>query len=287
MKPDIKKYLDIFQYLQDIYQFRKTLNGHFSYAVWSKELGIRNKAYLRLMVIGRRSINEKMMSKMIENIELNKQDTDFFVALLGYSQCKNLAEKKLLASRMMSLVRQDFAQEEVEMHMDFLSDPLLPKLHSLLSFDDIAKSPENLARLLGTEESEIAEALSKLEKFQLIEMGPQGIRPKNPNFKVPDKFKDLGLKSFYLNLFDEAKKAMNLPGDLRRFRSLFFAANEEEVKYLTVRLDEIAKDLLSRHDFSELADRRLYQIHFNFFPLSEAQEVQPIPCSAKMELTEH
>lgn len=274
----IKSYLSIYQYLQDVYNFRKSQNKGFSYATWSQQLGIRNKAYLRLMVIGRRPLNEHITTKLIEHLNLQSDQAEYFQVLTAYSQCKNLAEKELLGRRLVSLVRQDFNQEPLNVTAEFLSHPLLPKLHSLLSFKDIPKDCATLAMHLNTSPEEIHEGLVKLKQFDLIKEVPGNLETTAPNFKVADKFKDRGLEAFYKNLLGEAAKAISLPVETRRFRSLFFAMNESDISELNRRLDEFAKEILARHDFSELQNRRLYQFHYNFFPLSEpSHPVPPAP----------
>lgn len=274
MKPEVKKYLSTYLFLQDVYLFRKKLNPHFSYMIWAKELAIRNKAYLRLMVMGRRSINEATMQKLIANLELSNDDREYFVALLGYTQSKNMAERKVMQSRMMTILRRDFTQNEIDFNFEFLSHPLLPKLHSLLSFTDISQDVANLARLLGTDDSEIESGLAQLLEFGLIEKQGDSFKVLTQNFKLANKFQDLGLKSFYHNIFEEAKAAIHRPPQERRFRSLFFAMNEDEMKHLMERLNEFAQELLSHYNFTELEDRRLYQFHYNFFPLSNSQRAK-------------
>ncbi|MBO9665389.1 MAG: TIGR02147 family protein, partial [Bdellovibrio sp.] len=252
--------------------YRKSMNKNFSYATWSSQLGIKNKAYLRLMVLGRRPIHQEILKKLVEVLQLAADDIDYFLILAAYSQSKSSAEKEILGSRLVSIVRQDFEQEPLELSAEFLSHPLLPKLHSLLSFKDVKKDAESLARQLGVTAQEIDEAVLRLKQFGLLSEAEGDFTITTPNFKVSDKFKDQGMRAFYKNLFDGAEKAMDLPAEARRFRSLFFAMNDSEIKELNKRLDDFAKEVLARHDFSDLDGRQLYQLHYNFYPLSERVE---------------
>jgi uncharacterized protein (TIGR02147 family) len=272
MKPQLKKYLSISQYLQDFYLYRKSLNKNFSYAAWSTQLGIKNKAYLRLMVLGRRPIGQEILKKFVEVLQLTTDEIDYFIILAAYSQSKSSAEKDVLGSRLVSIVRRDFEQEPLELSAEFLSHPLLPKLHSLLSFKDLKKDAETLARHLSVTTQDIEEGILRLKQFGLLSEAEGDFTITTPNFKVSDKFKDQGMRAFYKNLFDGAEKAMDLPSEARRFRSLFFAMNESEIKELNKRLDDFAREVLARHDFEELEDRQLYQLHYNFYPLSERVE---------------
>jgi uncharacterized protein (TIGR02147 family) len=268
MKPDVKNYLDAFQFLQEVYLFRKKLNKDFSYSVWSGELGIKNKAYLRLMVLGKRKIGEKIQTALSENLELADLDAKYFYLLLAYSQCQTKTEKNLFGKKMMELIKSDASQEEVEAYYDFLANPLLPKLHTLLSFSDIEKTPANLSRLLMASEAKITEGLRKLEELGMVEKNGDTFICKAKSFKVKDSFKNKGLEIFYSGLFEEAKAAIQLPVEERRFRSLLFAMKPEELQDFVAKLDQFAQEQLRQHDFSALEERRLFQVHFNFFPVT-------------------
>lgn len=269
MRPLLKKYLCVYQYLQDFYHFKKNENRNFSYAAWASQLGVRNKAYLRSMVLGERPLGADVVNSMTSYLGLKGDEAEYFKVLTFYSQAKSPAEKEILGDRLVSLVREDFQQENLNVTTEFLSHPLLPKLHSLLSFKDIDKSGLSLAAHLGVTLKEIEEGLLRLRQLGLLKDEESGPTVSTPNFKVSDKFKDEGMKAFYENIFDGAKSAIALSAETRRFRSLFFAMNESETLELNKRLEDFAKEILSRHNFSELADRRLYQFHYNFYPLSQ------------------
>ncbi len=265
----LKKYLCVYQYLQDFYHFKKSENRNFSYAVWALQLGIRNKAYLRMLVLGERPLGPDVVTNMIDYLGLQNEEAEYFKVLTSYSQAKNPQEKEIFGDRLVSLVQPDFEQEHLNVTTEFLSDPLLPKLHSLLSFKDIDKSNNSLAAHLAVSSKEIEVGLLRLRQLGLLKDEESGPTVSNPSFKVSDKFKDQGMRAFYENIFDGAKSAIELSAESRRFRSLFFAMNEDEISELNKRLEEFAKDILSRHNFSELADRRLYQFHYNYYPLSQ------------------
>lgn len=41
MKPLISEYINVFEFLQDYYSYRKKREPEFSYAMWGRELGIK------------------------------------------------------------------------------------------------------------------------------------------------------------------------------------------------------------------------------------------------------
>lgn len=274
MKPEPKKYLNVFQYLQDVYQFRKDHSPQFSYDVWAKELGASDKSYIRFMVLGKRPINEKMSEALATNLELAGPEREYFKILIHYSQSKTRDQKEIFGKKLMTLLKGDLDQLEVESHYEFLSNPILPRLQVFLSFKDLDQSPENLAWLLRVSVPEIQAGLQKLEEFKMIEKTETDYRPLKKSFKVPDGFGDLGLEAFYINNLESAQEAIQLPKEERRFKSLFLPLNKDEFESFWSNLQIFVNEQLFKFNSDEYVDRRLFQAHFNIFPVSESKQEQ-------------
>lgn len=268
MKPILKKYLDVYQFLQDFYQFRKDQEPTFSYETWAKELGASDKSYVRFLVIGKRPINEKMSVAFSENINLSFADKKYFFTLIQYTQSKTHTQKEIFGQKLISMLKTELDQLEIEAHYEFLSSPLLPRLQVFLGFRDLDQSPKNLAWLLGATEVEIIEAFKKLENFKLIEKVDGRFTPLKKSFKVGDHFGDLGLEAFYKSNLEAAKASIQLPKNERRFKSLFLPLNGEEFELFLKNMNAFTSEQLYRFNPSDFADRRLYQVHLNIIPIS-------------------
>lgn len=268
MRPDITKYLDLFQFLRDYYSFRKHLSARFSYQSWAQELGIKNKSYLRFVALGRRPVSDRMASGFIQNLELKGVEAEYFELLRLYSQSKTPVQRNLVGKRMITLLRDDVGAEEIEPHYDFLSTPLLPRLLTLLSFRDLNQDPENLSRLLMISIEDVQKGLERLHELDFTEKTEGRYKPKQKSFKISDQLMNLGLRNFYHDTMDAAKAAIQLKPEERRFRSLFLAMNESEFNLYIERLNEFAKEQLANHDFETLENRKLYQIGFTAHPVT-------------------
>lgn len=276
MKPAVKKYLNCYQYLQDAYQARKSQEVDFSYDVWAKELGASNKSYVRMMVLGKRPINEKMTQMFTLTLGLDAAEKEYFVDLVHYTQSKSHEQKKLFGRKLISGLKVNFEQQQVLAHFDFLSNPLLPKLQVALSFTDLDQSPEKLALLLSVQEAEITAGLLKLEQLKLIEKKGERYLPQKSSFKISDNFGDIGLETFYSRSLEEAQKAISLPKEERRFKTLLLPLNEGEFNSFIDNMNSFSREQLTFFDKDELADRRIYQVHLNIIPIS-AKLLEPAP----------
>lgn len=275
MKPEVKKYLNVFQFLQDFYMYRKNQDPQFSYDSWAKELGVNDKSYVRLVTLGKRPINEKMAEAFLKCLALSSDDQKYFSLLVQYTQSKTREHKDLFGKKLVALLKSELDQLEIAAHYDFLSNPLLPRLQVFISFKDIDHSAKNLAWLLGTTEDEIQKGLNTLQELGFIERQDNDYRPLKKSFKVPDGFGDMGLEAFYNENLDAAKAAIQLPKNERRFKSLFLPLNESEFDSFLNGLQEFVNEQLFKFNPDEYADRRLYQVHFNIIPLSAKNDRVP------------
>jgi uncharacterized protein (TIGR02147 family) len=269
MKPAVKKYLNCYQYLQDAYQARKSQSADFSYDVWAKELGASTKSYVRMMVLGKRPINEKMTQMFALTLGLDAVDKEYFIDLVHYTQSKSHEQKKLFGRKLISGLKDNFEQQQVLAHFDFLSNPLLPKLQVALSFTDLDQAPDKLALLLSAEEAEIIAGLKKLEEIKLIEKIGDKYRPIKSSFKISDNFGDIGLETFYSRSLEDAQKAISLPKEEeRRFKTLLLPLNEGEFNSFIDNMNSFSREQLTFFDKDELTGRRIYQVHLNIIPVS-------------------
>ncbi len=88
------------------------------------------------------------------------------------------------------------------------------------------------------------------------------------SFKVPDQFGDLGLEAYYHQNLDDAKNAIQLPKEQRRYRSLLLPMNTEEFNQYVNSLNNFSAQLLAKYNADDLFNRRLYQVYFNIIPVN-------------------
>ncbi|WP_374073973.1 TIGR02147 family protein [Bdellovibrio bacteriovorus] len=271
-KPQIKKYLSSFKFLQDYYSFRKETEPFFSYEAWAREAGFDDRTYLRLVVSGKRPINEKMMILFQNSLQLDAEERLYFSALVNYTQSKNQEQRKVFEMQLSRMNTPKVEQDEIKNHYEFLANPLLAKLKTLLSFADIPKTSEKLALIFDVEVTEMDSALLALEKMGLAhkveQAGEVHWQSNQRSWKVPSEFMDNGLREFYRNSLVQAQQAIDYPVEDRRFRSLFLAMSSEEYQGFLKDFEEFVQERLKKHDVDAYENRRLFQLNFNFFATS-------------------
>lgn len=273
-KPNLFLYQNVFLFLQDYYNYRRQQDKLFSYQIWCKELKFTNRSYLRLVTFGKRPVSEKLCSLFVIHFNFSAQETDFFTALVHFTQCKDADQRKLFAKQLLSFSQIGESVLETQKHFDFLSNSILPKLQTLLSFEDIQKTATTLAQLLDISETELVQNLTVLEKIGLVtkatDKNAQVVwQSLHKAWKVPESAQALGHQEFYRNSLKEAEQAIQLPFSDRRFRSLFWAMNEKEFNAFLKDFEIFVREQMNKHNVDHLNDRRLFQMNFNFFSVSK------------------
>lgn len=77
MKPIVSDYINVFQFLQDHYAYRKRTETQFSYSIWAQELGFKNKSYIRFVTLGKRPISPKLLENLKVNLSLDNHEKKF------------------------------------------------------------------------------------------------------------------------------------------------------------------------------------------------------------------
>ncbi|WP_415061831.1 TIGR02147 family protein [Bdellovibrio sp.] len=272
--PDLFTYLNVNQYLEDLYAYRKKKDRSFSYEVWAQELEFTNRSFLRQIVIGRRSLTEKTIKIICDKMAFSTAEREYFHLLVLYSKSKTQEQRNLYGRKLLHLIKSDYPQTEVQNYYEFLSTPFLPRLQTLLSFEDIEKSTANLSTLLGATPHKTESALQLLEKIKMAqsEVNTNGLREWKSlqrAFKIPDKMGDDALLGYHELSLKEAIQAQNLPPEQRRYKSLLLPLSPQEFEEFVEELQVFIKQALKRYDVDELHSRRLHQINFNIHAVSE------------------
>lgn len=269
--PRIFDYLDLGLYMKDYYSYRKKVDLGFSYETWAAELEFNSRSFLRMMVVGKKKMTPRVVEALQRRNFATKDEQDYFFFLAKYTQAGSSKEKQLYSQKMMHLLRRQNHSLAIEDSNDFLSDPLLPRLLSLFSYEDVQKTMTSFARILGVSESHVATALCILEKLELIEELEESGKwvSKVIIFKVPDNKGSLNLRKFHEKSLQEALQAFDLPKATRSYKSLLLPMSEEEFSLFLQSLDEFSSEQMSRHNPRTYRGKRLFQINFNVYPVAD------------------
>lgn len=266
--PNVKEYLDVHQYLQDAYASLKNANPRFSYMTWARGMGLQTKSYLRFAVVGQRGISPEMAQKMSEYFQFDGIDKEYFTLLVLYTQCEQKDQKKILGSRLLQLLKQDVQMAEADISQGVLAKPLAITIRTILSYSDISRTPQYLAKLLNITVEEVVGHLGLLEAEGLVARDKDEWSATTASLKMSDRSAGETLH-YHKQCLLKAIEAQMAPSYLRHFRSLGLALSEEDYQSYLQNLDQFVKATFAKYDGDALLSKRIYQINFNLFPWTE------------------
>lgn len=271
-QPDLYDYLEIAQFLEDVFAFRKATEAGFSYSVWASELGLSNKTVLRFILKKERRISTKSVNLFVRNLKLSPADATYFEVLVSYSQAKSKTDKQSFGASLIKLQRHRYQPLEIEPNKE-LQSAISPVVLSLLAFKDVLGSVAELSGLLQLEDSVVADALNELEAQGIVQKDAIGLfKFDQAGFKIPDRPGDIKLRHYHEYWLGRAKLAISLDPKIRKFRALKFALNEEEFLSVLERINEFAISILSNYNPKNLENRRLYMLETLLFPVANVDQ---------------
>ena len=277
-QPTIKTFLDVREYLKSYYHWRKAEAPGFSYAEWASELEISSRSYLRLVIMGKRSLTDRLVPKFVKALSLSKSDAEYFMLLVRFQTAvtldtKEQAWQKILAQRVRS---EDFLRVIDEQR--FLSNPATPRLQTLLSLEGFEKTADNLSSILNLSLSETTSCLEVLERlgFATAQDCPTAKvwSTRTHFFEVPSKLGSFALQSFHKKSLADAQLALAQDPRVRDFQSLLTVLDEATYTRVTEMIKACLKSILMQahadtQQSIEPKSLRVYQINTNLFPVSD------------------
>jgi len=272
-QPEVTTFLDLKEYLVRYYEWRKTRDHKFSYATWAGELNIKSKSHLRFLVIGKRSLTERLIPLFIDKLEFDKREARYFELLVRYTQAHNLSAREQILEQLKKIAKKTPELTRIHDAKTFLSSRFSARLQILLTQNCVERSIPNLSKLLRTTPSEVRLCLELLERLGLAEKNEtsSGVliwKSKVHTFDIPDSADDESLRLFHLRSLEEAVKAVELPRQIRKFDSVFAILSETDYARMTQEISNVVNHFIQMGSSSS-GHSRLYQINLNLIPVSE------------------
>lgn len=269
MAPSIFDYMEVQHFLQDVYLFNKKRDKNFSYAFWAHKLGFSNKTLLRLILQGQRKISLTSRKAFKDFLKLEGLESEYFDALIDYSQAPSSSQKQALGTRLLQLQRRNFVQPEISAELSVVKDVYGPLLLTLISSTEEPFTLQDLQIQLGLEKERLILILKSLEQDGLIQSQDTKFVATHATFKVADTPGHQALRNYYQHWIQKSAEAIHLPFAERRFRSLQILLSEEEFADLNRSFQEFVLANLSRFQHNTTRDRRLYLLNSTLFPVTK------------------
>lgn len=268
----ILSYTDYRAFLRDFIASKKKSNPRWSFAVWSKQLGIKSSSTLVMILKGQRNPGRALVSDLAKYFRFNKNEERYFEDLVTLSKTRGDVENSLEIIKKLNSRNPDKG-------FTILGQDTFLALSQWQHFAivEMIRSPEFLedhdwisSKLLYSISSQkVREAISTLLRLKIVLRNGAGkLEVTSHHLDTATDVADVGLKMHHAQHLDNAKRALNEVHPKER---------EISGGCLLVNMDDLSKikesirnfQMQMCHDYEKVSGNSVYQLEVAFFPLSK------------------
>jgi uncharacterized protein (TIGR02147 family) len=279
--PKLGVYTDYRAYLRDFYEFRREQTKYelrpYSYATFAASADIKSPNYLKLIIDGQRNLSREMAAKFARALQLNKDETEEFIALVDFTQAIEPIERNRYLKALGDIrVRQQLKSGEINADTwEKIPSWITWVLYALSEQKGVKFEPEALFEMLRGKAriEEIRKSLEKLFASGELVRNPEtlevtkGRELMSGSENVPvAMIRKLQAELIYLgleSLFQDNPKE-------REFGTQTLALTEEEFEQLKFEMRQFRKRWTKDIGVARKLEKgtRVYQLNIQLFPVS-------------------
>jgi uncharacterized protein (TIGR02147 family) len=280
--PKLGTYTDYRAYLRDFYEFKRAQTKNslrpYSYGTFAAAADIKSPNYLKLIIDGQRNLSREMALKFARALQLNKEESDEFTALVEFTQAIEPLERNRYLKALADLrVRQQLKSGEINVETwDKVPSWVTWVLYALSEQKNVRFEPEALFELLRGKAriEEIRKSLEKLYASGELVKDPvtgevtKGRELMSGSENVPVALvRKLQAELIYLGL---ESLFQDMPKD-REVGTQTLALTEEEFEQLKFELRQFRKRWTKDISVARKSGKasRVFQLNIQLFPVSK------------------
>ena len=268
--PQVKNFVDYREFLRAWYAFQKSVNPQFSYAIWANQSGFKSRSFIRLVMLGKRTLGVDSIPLVLKSLGLHGDDSKYFTNLVHYAHSSSFESRDHYFNEILKLSKG--TSSLIKDSYRFLSHPQTVHVHLLISLKDFSGTLETIAESLNLSLTEIKDILANLEILGLayFDKDHQSWRGLIKHIKLPEELGNLALQSFHSQSLKVAQTAISLNPTTRHYGSLLLFLDDTQYGEMKKELDQFLEYLSRKYQTaSELHSTKMQQINFNLIPVSK------------------
>ena len=269
---DVFAYRDHRAFLAAFHTRASAQNGGFSYADFSKRVGLRSPNYLKLVIDGERNLSVDMAHRFGEACGLSGQSLRFFCSLVAFGQAKTTRERDRHYAELQTFRRFRASHRLDAAQSAYHSQWYIPAIHELCAREDFQDDPRWIGSTLlpSISAKDAAQALKVLQQLGLIGRDEQGrLRQTEPVVETHEGPLGHQVVQFHREMLRCASEAIDrVPREEREIAALTLCVSEERMEELRAEVEAFRRDLFRRYQ-TDPRPERVVQANFQVFPLSK------------------
>jgi len=269
-------YTDYRKYLLDYYTMQKKSRAAFSYRFFAQRAGINSVGLYKDVIEGRQALGRGLTVKFSKALGHSKREAEYFENMVYFNEAKCIDDRKLYFERMLACCDIKTAMVDAD-RCEYYSKWYYSALRALLSYvrfkDDFAAIAAMTDPPIKPEESR--KAIDVLERLGFIDKDDQGYYRlvdaiiSTGRLSADASVQTMNVMGFQRAMVDLGKEAYDrFPTDRLDMSSLTLSVSETTFKEMKEEITALRRKLLLKAE-QELSPDRVYQLNYQFFPLTK------------------
>jgi uncharacterized protein (TIGR02147 family) len=268
---DISSYTDYRTLIADYYKSRKESDPSFSFQRFAERAGFRTKTYLHKVINGDKDLSKRSVFAVGRAMGLSKRQAEYFEALVHFNQARSVDEREHYFVELQSLGKRHGAVKLRESQFAYFSNWYYPVVRELVAIMDFRGDHVTLARAVSPPIAprQARRAVDVLLELGLItRSGRGGYLPADKSVTTGDEVVSFAVQKFQRENLALASESIDRHSrDTRDLSTLTVGITDKGFERVREEIRAFRKRLVAIAEDDEPADR-VYQINFQFFPLS-------------------
>ncbi len=271
MKP-IFDFLDYRLFLSEYYQFRKTEDGGYTFRAMAKQMGFVSSNYLMLVMQGKRNLGKDSLVKISAGLGLRKKEGQYFSYLVFFDQAKTDVEKNYFFALIAAFRSKS---QIVNIHTDkfnYYDKWYNPVLREIVKYQSAKLDLQTIAESVSPPilPKEVKKSLKLLQDLGLLKVNKSGVMELAADLINTDReIQSLAVRNFHKKMSDLGKASIDsVEPHAREISSVTMRISGKGFDHIKKRIQDFREELLQMVKLDR-ADDRVYQLNFQFFPVSK------------------
>jgi uncharacterized protein (TIGR02147 family) len=117
--PDIFKYLDYREFLDDFYLEKKRGNPRYSFQLLAQQAGFKSKSFIKLVIDGKKNLTEESADRLNKALKLPEKSFAYFKDLVEFNQSSSLPVRNYCFEKLLSYNKRSSARLLLQQQYEF------------------------------------------------------------------------------------------------------------------------------------------------------------------------
>jgi uncharacterized protein (TIGR02147 family) len=268
----IFSYLNYRQYLREYQEDRKEMDKGYTFRFMAQQMGFSSSNYLMLVMQGKRNLGQDSVEKVVKGLGLGKKEGEYFSYLVQFDQAKSSVKKNHFFTLIASFRKKSTIVRIHENKFNYYDNWYNPVLREVVKYKAAGTDAKEIAQLIEPPilPKHVKKSLRLLQDLGMIKVDKSGRWTQTTDLlETEPEIHSLAVRNFHKKMGELGKEAVErFDAQSREVSSLTVRISEQGFKTMKKRIQDFREELL-RLVKDEPDDDRVYQLNFQFFPVSK------------------